>query len=65
VTSDSGSNAIAFTDDFTEVNSANTTLSAIFTGVGATVAVVYNNTSPVGTDGVINFSLSNTEETVV
>jgi hypothetical protein len=65
VSSDFGSNTIAFTDDYTEVNNANTTIGAVFTGTGATVAIVYTNTSPAGVDGIINFSLSNTEETVV
>lgn len=59
------SNTIVFTDDYTETANSNTALSAIFTGVGSTVAIVYNNTSPAGANGIINFSISNTEETVL
>lgn len=65
VAADFPSSKIVFSDDYTESSSANTTLSAIFTGVGAAVAILYTNSSPAGANGVINFSLSNTEETVV
>ena len=58
-------NIITFTDDYTETANSNTALSAIYTGAGSTVAIVYNNTSPAGANGIINFSLSNTEETVL